>query len=343
MSAKVLNLFNTGVDDSGRLLPAGSVDPHYQIITPAPAAQAFVCKLDPTWGRNTPTAQWISPSANNKGNQARYEYETKFVVQDLRLISNIQISGRWAADDQGAEVRLNGQVQPNVTQCSFRAFAGFTIDTGFQNGVNTLVFLVNNALPVVPDPTGLLVQFDPLRVSEEQFEYEYVAKLVIGKQAERENMMLARGFYATIINIHNPNYGPVRIYKKLALTFPPVEEKPGKIYDIAIDKLEHDEALKVDGNEIQRLLFPGGLPAPGHVEGFVVIQSHASLDVVAVYTTAVLDDNGKVTEHSAIDLIQVLERHRPSAPPKGKEGGKRPFLLGVPAATAKSSSKKRRR
>jgi hypothetical protein len=136
--------------------------------------------------------------------------------------------------------------------------------------------------------------------------FEYAAKLVCGLQKDPKDMRLARGFYATTINIHNPNDVNAVFFKKLALTFPPEEQKAGSIIRIAIDTLKPDEALKVDCNEVQKL-FPNGFPQP-YVEGFVVVQSLQSLDVTAVYSTAALDKEGMVTAHSSIDVDQIRER-----------------------------------
>jgi hypothetical protein len=137
--------------------------------------------------------------------------------------------------------------------------------------------------------------------------YEYAAKLVCGLQKDPQGMRLTRGFYGTAINIHNPNRDAVAFRKKLALTFPPEEQKPGKILPIAEDKLESDEALEVDCLDIQRRLFPNGFPE-AYIKGFVVIQSKQSLDVTAVYTTASLDREGQVTTQSGIDVEQIRER-----------------------------------
>lgn len=143
-------------------------------------------------------------------------------------------------------------------------------------------------------------------VVEEQF--EYTAKLVCGLQKDPENMRLARGFYATAINIHNPQEENVSFSKKLALTFPPDEQKPGEVRPIAKDELGPDEALEVDCIDIQRRLYADGFPPPGYIKGFVVIRSRQSLDVTAVYTAAGLDRAGRGVEHSSIDVEQVHER-----------------------------------
>jgi hypothetical protein len=137
--------------------------------------------------------------------------------------------------------------------------------------------------------------------------FEYVAKLVCGLQRSPEDMRLTQGFYATTINIHNPNDGEVRFFKKLALTFPPEEQKPGEVIRIGEDVLGPDQALSVDCMDIQRQL--GEFPEP-YIEGFVVIQSREILDVTAVYTSAALDADGRATANSGIDVEQIRERQK---------------------------------
>jgi hypothetical protein len=137
--------------------------------------------------------------------------------------------------------------------------------------------------------------------------FEYAAKLVCGIQPDPSDMRLTPGAYATTINIHNPNDGEVRFFKKLALTFPPEEQKGSEWIAIGEDVLRSDEALAVDCMDIQRKL--GEFPRP-YIEGFVVIQSLASLDVTAVYTSAALDREGRPTGHSGIDVEQIRERQK---------------------------------
>ncbi len=139
------------------------------------------------------------------------------------------------------------------------------------------------------------------------FKHEYAAKFVCGLQKDPWNMRLTRGYYASAINIHNPNDGTVKFYKKLALTFPPKGQRPGKIIPIGKDELKYDEALEVDCEEIDKALKESGIATP-YSKGFVIIQSSASLDVTVVYTTAALDKEGRVTDHSSIDVEQISER-----------------------------------
>ncbi len=61
--------------------------------------------------------------------------------------------------------------------------------------------------------------------------FEYAAKLVCGLHRDPRDRRLMRGAYATTINIHNPNDTEVEVFKKLALTFPPEEQKAGEVFD----------------------------------------------------------------------------------------------------------------
>jgi hypothetical protein len=135
--------------------------------------------------------------------------------------------------------------------------------------------------------------------------FEYAAKIVCGAQPEPKDTRLAPGFYATSVNIHNPNAGRVQLSKKLALTFPPGGQQPGEIRPIGEDLLGPDQALQSDCADIERRVFGGAFPAP-NIEGFLIIQSTGSLDVTAVYTTATLPD----AQHSSIHVEQIGERRQ---------------------------------
>ena len=125
-------------------------------------------------------------------------------------------------------------------------------------------------------------------------------------------MNLAGGFYATSINVHNPNDEKVYFFKKLALTYPPAEQKAGSVTPVGVDTLGYDEALKTACTDIERTLFDGGFPA-SYIEGFVIIQSPRSLDVTGVYTTT--------SVNTSIHVEQIRERER-RRPEKERETGK---------------------
>jgi hypothetical protein len=158
------------------------------------------------------------------------------------------------------------------------------------------------------------VTFAPAVIEPPMF--EYAAKLICGLQRDPDELRLTRGLYATAINVHNPQDEQVRFFKKLALTYPPDEQRPGKVLPIGFDELGPDDALEVDCVDIQRR-FPELFEETRYIKGFVVIQSPASLDVTAVYTAAALDREGQVASQSGIDVEQIRERRkdRPAEPP----------------------------
>jgi CARDB len=137
---------------------------------------------------------------------------------------------------------------------------------------------------------------------------------VCGSQTNAEQLRLAAGRYATTVNIHNPNDEDIFFFKKLAVSFPPAEQKAGDVMPIGIDSLAYDHALKVDCEEIRTHLFNGSFPK-GYVEGFLIVQSPRSLDVTAIYTTAAINADGRLLGHSSIDVERVAERRRDKPQP----------------------------
>ncbi len=101
------------------------------------------------------------------------------------------------------------------------------------------------------------------------------------------------GVYQTAVNIHNPNPKTVRLRKKIAV--PGTE--PSKFLE---DQLKPDFAENVSCAQITKDF---GLHFIHGAEGFLVIESTASLDVVAVYTAG--QRGGEVT---SIDVEPVRER-----------------------------------
>ena len=100
------------------------------------------------------------------------------------------------------------------------------------------------------------------------------------------------GVYQTAVNIHNPNARPVRLRKKLAA-------RSGQISPFVEGQLKPDEATSVDCSQVQSF----GIPFIHGFEGFLVIESTLSLDVVAVYTAG-----SRGGEVASIDVEHVPKR-----------------------------------
>ncbi len=130
-----------------------------------------------------------------------------------------------------------------------------------------------------------------------RYRYQYAAKFICTANipgTSQTTSSLLPGIYQTVVNIHNPSNRTARIRKKIAITTPP------EISKFILDKLAPDEAVKVDCEQVARdygIIFIHG------IEGFLVIESTESLDVIAVYTAA--HRGGEV---ESMDVERVHER-----------------------------------
>ena len=134
--------------------------------------------------------------------------------------------------------------------------------------------------------------------------FVYPAKVVCELQKDPKNTKLVRGFYGSAINVFNSTDTPARLFKQLALTSPPEEEKPGKVFNVAEEELPSGEALEVDCLDLAREVFGGNLPEP-FIKGFVVIRSSNPLRVTGVYTAAGLDRESEVESVTSINVVEI--------------------------------------
>lgn len=91
---------------------------------------------------------------------------------------------------------------------------------------------------------------------------------------------LAVGRYVTEVNVYNPQEHPVRLRKRLALTFPPGDQQEGEIPLQEEHPLAAGRAIGVDCRYLGRKV-----PLGPFFIGFLVIESTESVNVTAVYTT----------------------------------------------------------
>lgn len=133
------------------------------------------------------------------------------------------------------------------------------------------------------------------RAAAPRFIYQYAVKFLCTSNipgTSQTTTSLLPGSYATVVNVHNPNAASVGFRMKLA-------SASGDISGFIKGELKPDQATKVDCSQLGKF---GPHPIHGF-EGFLVIESPLSLDVVAVYTAA--GDAGKV---SSIDVEDIRER-----------------------------------
>jgi len=161
-------LFNTGVDNAARPLTEDAIDPHYRLAfggsTAYVATEAGGFPIPPWLGSNS-MSTWISPAPDTYGlsdglGTYNYSYSTTFLLTGMDR-STARIAGRWATDNKGVDILINGVSTGQSNTNQFAGWTPFVITSGFVNGVNTLTFVVNNGSPGAvtgSDPTGLRVE-----------------------------------------------------------------------------------------------------------------------------------------------------------------------------------------
>jgi hypothetical protein len=181
LPAQVPLTFNTGVDDTGSVLPTYATDPHYKLIAsadprfPGPATVVVDDTLFPIatgdWIASSATSKWIAPQGDQDyGIDPNYGdptgYYTYRITFDLTGLNPdlVQLVGQWTADSQGA-ILMNGAttgiaISTNMPQV-LRTWHPFVISTGFLPATNTLDFVVERMYwGGAPNlPTGLRAEF----------------------------------------------------------------------------------------------------------------------------------------------------------------------------------------
>jgi len=134
-------------------------------------------------------------------------------------------------------------------------------------------------------------------VISRRFRFQYAAKFICtanvpGTSQTTESLL--PGTYTTVVNVHNPNNQSVKLRAKVALGG---KQFISKFVDA---KLGPDEVTRYVCRDIREKF---GLRIIHGAEGFLVIESSHSLDVIAVYTAA--PPRGDV---ASIDVEHVPER-----------------------------------
>ncbi len=170
LKAAAINVFSTGVDNSGQLLPPGIIDPHYVITVTPPGYSGTTSPkvttnnpIDLRWADNTSTSQWINPTGVGIDDllPGYYVYQTTFDLTGLDSSTAI-IEGNWGVDN-ACDIYLNGNytgISMSYTPHDPFPYANlhpFSIMTGFNSTMNILTFNTYNG-DSGNNPTGLQVQ-----------------------------------------------------------------------------------------------------------------------------------------------------------------------------------------
>ena len=158
-------LFNTGVDNNYLPLDDGETDPHYILALsadasfPGPDTKVVLSDeglMDCCWMKNDSKSKWIAPRADAMGFNAAgfYVYSLSFSLYGFKPETAV-IRGFWTSDNNGQEIMINQKPLGFITPyTAFNSgFYPFEINEGFVEGINTILFAVNNG----EAPTGLRV------------------------------------------------------------------------------------------------------------------------------------------------------------------------------------------
>jgi len=160
------DLYNTGLNEGHGALADGAVDPHYVLLQNPDTGSADAIVEDSTafpivtgpWMANTATSKWIGPRLNTAASAVGlFTYRTTFKIVD-RDPTTVIIHGRWATDNSGRDIKVNGVSIGAAQSGSFGVYTSFVIDSAnatFVQGVNTIDFVVENEQAV--GYTGLRV------------------------------------------------------------------------------------------------------------------------------------------------------------------------------------------
>jgi hypothetical protein len=156
-AATIDTLFNTGVDDSGNVLSVQEAEIHYT-LTSAPSGitgntlmtigEAGGYPVGPWIGDNN-NSRWIVPTADRTWLDypaGEYIFTTTFDLTGLDP-ATAEINGKWAADNNGTDIILNGNHLNISTDNAYSDWTEFVINSGFVEGTNTLQFVVSNSAP----------------------------------------------------------------------------------------------------------------------------------------------------------------------------------------------------
>lgn len=143
------SIYGTGTDVNHAVRANGMIDSFYTVVSRTDGSigtESYIVQNFPAWLPNDTTSKWISAKADPfSAVNASWTFRTSFNITSEAL-SNLVIEGRWAVDNQGQAILLNGvNTGFNIPDTGFETFNSwhpFKLSSGFHTGINTLDFVL---------------------------------------------------------------------------------------------------------------------------------------------------------------------------------------------------------
>lgn len=156
-------LFNTGQSNAGTALAAGTLDPHYTLVS-APVGSTLAAAATGVaggWVANDADSTWIGSTAGQP--TGVYQYQTSFTLQAGADPRSVHIAFDLSSDNNLREILVNGVSTGFTSNLQYAQLTHVELDGGtaaFGSGANTITFVVDNRDPSSPassGPTGLRI------------------------------------------------------------------------------------------------------------------------------------------------------------------------------------------
>jgi hypothetical protein len=182
---------------TGEGLHQGDLDPNWTVTLPNGSTFGnAISATDPhdLWRTPTPPNTWISVVARGDAPEGLYKYSTTFTIPAEIDPTTVQVTGNWWADE--AEdinaIYLNGVKVSDLNGTAWydpsKIDAFFSIQSGFQSGLNTLEFTVLNT----SGPGGTLIEFPGVVPEPSSIALLVLGALTMGLHAVRTKRQLGR-------------------------------------------------------------------------------------------------------------------------------------------------------
>ena len=137
-------VYNTGVDStSGTALMGGAqADLNYKVVENSNLPAQTLSFVDGNYVPDDSSSRWIWQRSDGFPIGIVRTFETTLNLTGYDPASAV-LTGSWATDDIGMDILLNGASTGN-NATNFNQLFDFTIDSGFQSGVNVLQFKVED-------------------------------------------------------------------------------------------------------------------------------------------------------------------------------------------------------